>query len=68
MSLDAPCYRKTMLSKIATKLSTTAKEAMVNRFFDAFPPAESSSFLDLGVTSERDSMANFLEKRFPFPG
>ncbi len=68
MSIDAPYYRKTMLSKIATKLSTAAREAMVNRFFDAFPPAEFSSLLDLGVTSERDPTANFLEKRFPFPG
>jgi len=42
MRIDTPYYRMIRLSKIASKLSTAAREAMVNRFFDAFPPAESA--------------------------
>lgn len=67
MSVEAPYYRNSMLSKIATDLSLAARQSMVNQFFEAFPPSESLSVLDLGVTSERDPTANFLEKLYPFP-
>ena len=67
MSVDTPYYRKSILSNIALKLSLAARKSMVKLFFQAFPPTESLSVLDLGVTSERDPSANFLEKLYPFP-
>ncbi|MEI6708718.1 MAG: class I SAM-dependent methyltransferase [Methylococcales bacterium] len=67
MSVDTPYYRKSMLSKIATELSLAARQSIVNLFFEAFPPLGHLSVLDLGVTSERDPSANFLEKLYPFP-
>ena len=67
MSLDAPYYRKSILSKIALELSLVARQSMVNIFFELFPPTNNFTVLDLGVTSERDPSANFLEKLYPFP-
>ena len=61
-------YRKSIAYNIAKRLSLAARESMVNMFFEAFPPSECLSVLDVGVTSERDPTANYLEKLYPFPG
>jgi SAM-dependent methyltransferase len=58
-------YRKTVVSQVATALSITARRKMVDLFFEAFPPTKSLKVLDLGVTSEKDPTANFLERLYP---
>jgi len=58
-------YRKTVISKIGTRLGIAARQKMVELFFKTFPPTESLTVLDLGVTSENDPTANFLEKLYP---
>jgi hypothetical protein len=67
LSLANKYYRKSALSTVATELGVAARTSMVRKFFDVYPPTSSSSVLDVGVTSERDPTANFLEKLYPYP-
>src|SRR5215471_8739064 len=60
-------YRKTPLSKLATDLAVTTRRRIVDLFFEIFPPVDSLKVLDLGVTSEQDPTANFLERLHPYP-
>lgn len=67
MSENVPYYRKSIFSNAATNLTITARQSMVDLFFNVCRLDESHTVLDLGVTSERDPSANYLEKNFPFP-
>jgi SAM-dependent methyltransferase len=59
-------YRKSILSPIADILTVSTRSKIIDHFYEIFPPSENITILDLGVTSEKNSAANFLERVHPF--
>lgn len=60
-------YKKTIISSIATKLGINVRDKMVNFFMSLMDDMSCALIVDLGVTSELDSSANYLEQVYPYP-
>jgi SAM-dependent methyltransferase len=58
-------YRKSLITKLAIDLSIKVRLEIVNEFIRLFPSKLKPKILDLGVTSEIDPTANFLEQIYP---
>jgi SAM-dependent methyltransferase len=64
---DSCYYRHSLFTKAGTAFGVSARKKIVDLFFKTFPPSAAFSVLDLGVTSEIHTAANFLEKMYPYP-
>ncbi len=60
-------YKKTIISRPATLLTIKARKKILNIFFQLYPDTQSNKIIDLGVTSDPDPSANFLEQVYPNP-
>jgi SAM-dependent methyltransferase len=61
-------YRRTIASRLASRLAISVRHRIIRSFMDEFNPSEVTKILDLGVTSENDESANMLEKLYPWRG
>lgn len=59
-------YRKTLVSPIADTLTISTRTKIIKHFYSIYPPLENTKILDLGVTSENNISANYLERSYPF--
>jgi hypothetical protein len=59
-------YRDTYFKKYAATLSLSARKKIYNFFISQFPSNPNIKILDLGVTSDVDVTANYLEQFYPY--
>jgi hypothetical protein len=54
------------ISGLTSRISTFARNKMMNSFMEKFAPGADLSVLDVGVTCDTRSDSNFFEKQYPF--